>query len=87
MFAEALRNQDQYLKIVPYIEPLKMPVIQGIKQKKLTIKDQHLNSLLLEQNLEVFHVNPRTKKQKRKKTVFSKGTHATSSNQINIHST
>ena len=73
MFSKALRSQDQYLKIVPVVEPIKMPQIQGIKQKKLTSKEQHLNSLLLDQNLEIFHVNPRTKKQKQKKTVFVTG--------------
>jgi hypothetical protein len=71
MFSKALREQDLYLKVIPPPDTIKMPELQGIKQKKLSVKQQHMNSFLQEQNLEVFHVNPKTKKRKAKKTVFT----------------
>ncbi len=70
MFKHALEHQTEYLRIVTEPETLKMPQLQGMLEKKLTNRQQHMNSMILEANIESWKVRPRTKKMKAKKTVF-----------------
>lgn len=67
-FGHAVFQQDEYLKIVPEPEKIKMPQIKGQKEKKMTERDLHLNPFKQEADLDLYNIHPLPKKEKKRKT-------------------
>lgn len=65
-FGKAVAEHESYLKIAYVPKPIKMPVIQGIKRKKMTNQGAHLNPFLQERDMELFDIHDAPQKDKRK---------------------
>jgi hypothetical protein len=75
-FGNAVFTQDDYLKVQPVVEEMKLPKIKGVKDKNKTDRIQNLNPYVPKADMEFYDMKKPTKKMKKQPFVTKARTDA-----------